>query len=242
MTTAVLDKSLLRQSITAILPFVDPLSSHYALGNVLTIIDDQFVRLVATDGRALCTITMPARTNGKGELLLDKKELSAFRTGKKHDPNCLLKFADKSWEIDNGATPIRGVATEGRFPRWDVVVPTQTPEATITGKRSEISDLYPAPPPGQLVSVLTDTSVRSNLPETETGVYAATIAKGIKSTGNSQVYLARDYVHQILACWKPNEPITLELHGPDSAAVFKSDSKRLAQITCVVMPLHMGKK
>lgn len=229
--TATVDKQELRNAIQSGLPFLDPLCARYALGHVQIVIEENLVRLVATDGRALCHVCLNAKTSGTGEFLADKKTLQALRMGSRHVSKATIAVDEDSWSIDIDGKTVGAKLPEGRFPDWRKVFPDSEPAGTVTGACHDLRQLFPEPLRG--IELSTD----------ESGIVKAVprsrerFIEAVKATGSFDVTLCYELAGRCLQCWHGKEPVTLEVRGPDSAAVFRSDPQRKVQTTCILMPL-----
>ncbi|MFG0335714.1 MAG: DNA polymerase III subunit beta [Maioricimonas sp. JB049] len=218
-------------------------STRYALGGVLLELAGETMTMAATDSRRLAVCSSSCSTQGNIEQeetrqVIPSKAMSLIERSI-HDPEAEIRVAVHANDVlvASGHTTIYARLVEGRFPRYQDVVPTEF-EIEI--------DLVVAPFLAAVRQAMIVTSEESRGVDFAFGNGALTLNSSANDVGTSKIELPISYegddlvitfdprfVAEFLRVLDAADSVSLNLIDANSAAVFKADES----YTYVVMPL-----
>lgn len=233
---------LLRQAIKRVSFATDSESTRYALGGVLFEVADGKLTLAATDSRRLAVVLVPCETIGKAVIdkttVVPTKAVSLLERSLEPKTEFVdIAVATNSVMFRSGDVTIHTRVIEGRFPRYQQVIP----------RRSNITLPVVA---GPLHSVVRQSQIVTD--EENRGVLFAfskgklTLSSKASSVGDSNIELPIEYddddvaislepkyVSDFLKVVSPETICDLSIEDSDTAVVFRVEDS----YTYVVMPL-----
>ena len=233
----------LKQMIKRTVFATDTESTRYALGGVLVEIKGETIVLAATDTRRLavvkgqCAISGTA-ANENAVPVVPSKALSLIeRTLTDADSSVSVAIRNNDVLVKTAHATIYSRLVEGRFPRYQDVIPTNS-QISI---ELVVGPFYSAVRQAQIV-----TSEESRGVDFEFAAGLMTLSSRAAEIGESKVELPISYdgaplvitfdpryVAEFLRVLELEQPIRLELTDSESAAVFRTDDG----YTYIVMPL-----
>lgn len=239
---------LLRQLIRRTVFATDPESSRYALGGVLLEFDENQVMTVGTDGRRLARQTGPVDRSGEpaaGQTAIVPARAMQLieRTLVDDEEAVYLAARENDVLVRNGPATLYSRLVEGRFPKWRDVFPKQSGGARI--------ELPVGPFHGAVrqAGITTDTERRGV--QFQFGDGKAKLASYGAERGESHVDMPIAYdgeeqtidldpgfLGDFLRVLDPDSTFTIELRGPDAAAVCTTDDG----YGYVIMPLARSQR
>jgi len=239
----VITGKLLKQGIHRTLFATDVESTRYALGGVLLELDAEHLTLAATDSRRLAVVQTNCSLFGNvneeaGHPVIPAKAMSLIERSI-HDDEQEVHLAVHPHHvlIRSGLSTIYARLVEGRFPRYQDVIPKEC--------ETKIEFVV-----GPFLSAVRQAMIVTN--EESRGVDFAfgdgtlTLTSQGQDVGSSRIELPISFegepfvvtfdpkfVQEFLRVLEPASPVTLNLVDGNSAAVFKADGN----YTYVVMPL-----
>lgn len=238
---------LLKQAIQRTLFAADVESTRYALGGVLVEVSDGSLALAATDSRRLAVVQTVCSRQGEagssGRPVVPSKAMQLIeRSIHDDDQEVRLAFHTNDVLVRSGATTIYARLVEGRFPKYQDVIPREY------GTSIELVA-------GPFLSAVRQSMIVTN--EESRGVDFTfadgnlTLTSVGADVGSSKIELPIGYdgeplsvtfdprfVAEFLRVIDPAGGLSLNLNDPNSAAVFKADG----DYTYVVMPLARDAK
>lgn len=239
----VIEAPTIRQMIRRTIFATDPESTRYALGGVLLETGDEKITLVATDSRRLALVT--AKCSYKGDAaapetspVIPAKAMSMIeRSLDDDDTEVHIAIRDNDILIRSGASTIYSRLVEGRFPKYEAVVPQQS-EVSL---QMVVDPFYSAVRQAQIVTDQESRGVDFNFAP---GLLS--LDSRASTVGQSRIELPISYdgpeigitfdprfVGEFLRVLEPEQQVTVELTDAESAAAFKTDDG----YTYVIMPL-----
>ncbi|MCA9094929.1 MAG: DNA polymerase III subunit beta [Planctomycetaceae bacterium] len=233
-------KEMIRRTIFA----TDPESSRYALGGILLDMSEtDRVRLVATDSRRLAIAGAPCTTNGKIDIegappVIPAKTMSLLEKSiTDGDQQVNIALHPNQVLIQSGSSTIYSRLVEGRFPRFQDVVPSSS-RVTID---LNAGSFYSVVRQAQIV-----TSEESRGVDFTFQNGSLILNSQAADIGQSRIELPISYsgdpftitfdprfVSDFLKVLGQETPVKLELTDSESAALLKTDDGYLY----VIMPL-----
>jgi DNA polymerase-3 subunit beta len=232
-------KQMIRRTVFA----TDTESTRYALGGVLVEIRGETVTLAATDTRRLavmrgqCAAPANAASDNAVPVVPAKALALIERTLVDENESVSVAIRNNDVLVKTAVATIYSRLVEGRFPRYQDVIPTQS----ATSVELVVGPFYSAVRQAQIV-----TSEESRGVDFEIAPGLMTLASRAADIGESKVELPISYdgsslvitfdpryVAEFLRVLEPEQPIRLELTDSESAAVFRTDDG----YTYIVMPL-----
>jgi DNA polymerase III subunit beta len=233
----------LRQMIKRTIFATDTESSRYALGGVLVEMKGESLVMAATDTRRLAVVRGQCAALGKDTgdnalPIVPAKALSLVErslTDETGSVSVVVRGNDVLFK--GGAAMIYSRLVEGRFPRYQDVIPSKSSISVdlVTGS------FYAAVRQSQIV-----TSEESRGVEFSFGAGVLTMISRAPDVGESKVDLPISYdgpsvaitfdphfVADFLRVLEPEQPIRLEMTDAENAAVFRTEDG----YTYIVMPL-----
>lgn len=233
----------LKQGIQRTLFATDTESTRYALGGVLLELDAEHLTLAATDSRRLAVVKTNCSAHGTvqeegGQPVIPAKAMSLIERSI-HDDQQEVHLAIHAHHvlIRSGLSTIYARLVEGRFPRYQDVIPNEC--------ETKIEFVV-----GPFLSAVRQAMIVTN--EESRGVDFSfadgtlTLTSLGQDVGSSRIELPVSFdgtpfvvtfdprfVQEFLRVLEPAGPVTLNLVDGNSAAVFKADDN----YTYVVMPL-----
>lgn len=218
-------------------------STRYALGGVLMEIDDQTLTLAATDSRRLAVCRTSCQAQGSvseevGQPVVPAKAMSLIEKSISDD-DAEVKIALRQNEIlvQSGLSTIYARLVEGRFPRYQDVIPNdfQIKIDLVTGPF--LSAVR------QAMIVTNDESRGVDFTFKEGTLTLTSLGQDVGSS-TIQIPISFDqdpvvitfdprFVQEFLRVLEPASPVSLNLVDGNNAAVFMADES----YTYVVMPL-----
>ncbi|MCA9082153.1 MAG: DNA polymerase III subunit beta, partial [Planctomycetaceae bacterium] len=233
----------LKQGIQRTLFATDPESTRYALGGILLELDQQQVTLAATDSRRLAVYKSTCSAEGSvseevGMPVIPAKAMQLLeRSIHEDDQQIHIAIRQNDVLVRSGLSTIYARLVEGRFPRYQDVMP---PEFGIT------IDLVVGPFHSAVRQAMIVTNEESHGVDFRFEDGTLTLSSTGADVGSSKIQLPigydgdgftvtfdPKYVADFLKVLDPASPVSLNLVDPNSAAVFKSGDN----YTYVVMPL-----
>jgi len=218
-------------------------STRYALGGVLLEFQEDLMTLVATDTRRLAVVKVACRSQGVEQAenpmpVVPSKAMSLIeRSLAESDEDVFIAVHANDVLVKSGHSTIYSRLVEGRFPKYQDVIPSKT------GVSLELVA-------GPFFSAVRQAQIVTN--EESRGVDFTfsggllTLDSQAADVGESKVELPISYeadkltimfdpryIAEFLRVLEPEKQITLELIDPDTAAVFRTDEA----YTYVIMPL-----
>jgi DNA polymerase-3 subunit beta len=234
--------SVLRQAIQRTLFAADVESTRYALGGVLLDFSDQGLTLAATDSRrlAVCPIACTAQGGAAGGVqpVVPSKAMSMIeRSLASGDDEVRIAVNPHDVIVQSGPATIYARLVQGRFPRYQDVVPRDS--------RVQI-ELVVGPLHSAVRQAMIVTNDESRGVDFRFENGTLTLESQAADVGASKVDLPVSYdgecilvtfdpkfVADFLRVLEPSAAVTLHLTDSNSAAVFRADEN----YTYVVMPL-----
>lgn len=232
-------KKMIRRTVFA----TDTESTRYALGGVLVEVKGETIVLAATDTRRLavvrgqCAGEVNAASENPAPVVPSKALALIERTLIDEQESVSLSIRNNDVLVKSAAATIYSRLVEGRFPRYQDVIPAQS----TTSVELVVGPFHSAVRQAQIV-----TSEESRGVDFELHSGLMTLSSRAAEIGESKVELpiAYDgaglvitfdprYVAEFLRVLEPEQPIRLELTDSESAAVFRTDDG----YTYIVMPL-----
>jgi DNA polymerase-3 subunit beta len=233
----------LRQMIRRTVFATDTESTRYALGGVLLEIKGESIVMAATDTRRLAVVRGPCAASGNAAPenavpVVPSKALALIeKTLVDENEQVSIAIRNNDVLVKTGLATIYSRLVEGRFPRYQDVIPT----SSSTTVELVVGPFYSAVRQAQIV-----TSEESRGVDFELAAGLMTLASRAAEIGESKVELPISYdgaglvitfdpryVAEFLRVLEPEQPIRLELTDSESAAVFRTDDG----YTYIVMPL-----
>lgn len=234
---------VLRKMIRRTLFATDTESTRYALGGVLVEIKGETITLAATDTRRLAVVRGPCAASGAGAAenpapVVPSKAMSLIERSLT-DENASVSIAIRQNDVlvKTPSATIYSRLVEGRFPRYQDVIPTQSQiRLDLT-----VGPFYSAVRQAQIV-----TSEESRGVDFQFTSGLLTLCSRAADIGESKVelpitYSGSDlvitfdprYIADLLRVLEAEQPLILELSDSESAAVFRTEDG----YTYIVMPL-----
>lgn len=234
--------SVLKQSIQRTLFAADVESTRYALGGVLLDFTEQGLTLAATDSRRLAVCPISCTPEGGAEVgvqpVVPSKAMAMIeRTLASGEESVLIAVNPHDVVVQSGSTTIYARLVQGRFPRYQDVVPrdSQTQIELVVGP------LHSAVRQAMIVTnddsrgvdfrfadgTLTLDSQAADIGTSKVEMPISYDGEGIQVTFDPR------FVAEFLRVLEPSAAISLHLTDANSAAVFRADEN----YTYVVMPL-----
>ncbi|MSR58503.1 MAG: DNA polymerase III subunit beta [Planctomycetaceae bacterium] len=234
---------VLRQMIRRTLFATDVESTRYALGGVLIELKGETMTLAATDTRRLAVIRRPCATGGPTAAenltpVVPSKAMSLIERSLTDESETVsLAIRQNDVLVKTSLATIYSRLVEGRFPRYQDVIPTNC-QITI---ELTTGSFYSAVRQAQIV-----TSEESRGVDFRFSAGLLTMCSKAAEIGESTVELPISYdgaelvirfdpryVADFLRVLEPEQPLKLELVDSESAAVFRTEDG----YTYIVMPL-----
>jgi len=232
-------KQMIRRTVFA----TDTESTRYALGGVLVEVKGETVTMAATDTRRLAVMRGQCAASGnvapdnaipvvpsKAMILIEKTLIDEKET-------VSIAIRNNDVLVKTAMATIYSRLVEGRFPRYQDVIPAQS----TTSVELVVGPFYSAVRQAQIV-----TSEESRGVDFELAPGLMILASRAAEIGESKVELPISYdgsglvitfdpryVAEFLRVLEPEQPIRLELTDSESAAVFRTDDGYIY----IVMPL-----
>lgn len=240
----VVSEKELKESIQRTLFAADVESTRYALGGVLLDITSDSLTLAATDSRRLAVCRMGCQAEGTVEELpaqpvIQSKAMSLIERSL-GDGEASVKIAVRSNDaiVSTGLVTIYSRLVQGRFPRYQDVIPQESGVAI---------ELVSGPFHSAVRQAMIVTNEESRGVDFSFESGSLTLNSQAADVGTSTVQLPISYdgeatvvtfdpkfVSDFLKVLDPASQVTLNLIDANSAAVFRADEK----YTYVVMPLQ----
>lgn len=239
----VLQGRALKQGIQRTIFATDPESLRYALGGIKMELDQQDVTLAATDSRRLAVYKTSCSATGSvneevGEPVIPSKAMTLIdRSIHDDDQEVQIAIHQNDVLIKSGLSTIYARLVEGRFPRYQDVMPSNF-GITI--------DLVVGPFHSAVRQAMIVTNEESHGVDFTFGDGTLTLTSSGADVGSSRIQLPigydgeefkvtfdPKYISDFLKVLDPASPVSLNLVDSDSAAVFKSGDN----YNYVVMPL-----
>jgi DNA polymerase III subunit beta len=234
---------LLRQMIRRTIFATDTESSRYALGGILMELRDDSLTLAATDTRRLAVVRGKCAAGGAGAAenptpVIPSKAMALIeRTLTDENEVVQVLIRQNDVLVKTRVATIYSRLVEGRFPRYQDVVPAQ----------SKISlDLTTGPFHATVRQAQIVTNEESRGVDFQFSSGLLTLCSRAADIGESKVELPISYegptlvitfdpryIADFLRVLEPEQPIKLELNDSESAAVFRTEDG----YTYIVMPL-----
>lgn len=234
--------SVLKQGIQRTLFAADVESTRYALGGVLLDFTEQGLTLAATDSRRLAVCPVTCTPEGGAEPgvqpVVPSKAMSMIeRTLASAEEDVRIAVNPHDVIIQSGTTTIYARLVQGRFPRYQDVVPRDS----TTQIELVVGPLHSAV---RQAMIVTNDESRGVDFRFENGTL--TLESQATDVGTSKVEIPISYdaeailvtfdprfVAEFLRVLEPSAAVSLHLTDANSAAVFRADEN----YTYVVMPL-----
>lgn len=233
----------LKQGIQRTLFATDTESTRYALGGVLWELEAEHLTLAATDGRRLAVVKTSCGAHGTvreevGQPVIPAKAMSLIeRSIHDDDQEVHLAMHPHHVLIRSGLSTIYARLVEGRFPRYQDVIPDQC-ETTI--------EFVVGPFLSAVRQAMIVTNEESRGVDFSFSDGTLTLTSVGQDVGSSRIELPISFegtpfvitfdprfIQEFLRVLDAAGPVKLELVDGNSAAVFKADDN----YTYVVMPL-----
>jgi DNA polymerase-3 subunit beta len=221
----------------------DTESTRYALGGVLVEVKGESIVMAATDTRRLAVMRGSCAASGSATPesalpVVPSKALALIeKTLSDETESVSIAIRNNDVLVKTAAATIYSRLVEGRFPRYQDVIPAKC----TTTVELVVGPFYSAVRQAQIV-----TSEESRGVDFELASGLMTLASRAAEIGESKVELPISYdgaglvitfdpryVAEFLRVLEPEQPIRLELTDSESAAVFRTDDG----YTYIVMPL-----
>lgn len=239
----VVNGKALKQGIQRTIFSTDLESTRYALGGVLMEIDAERLTLAATDSRRLAVYHTSCSAQGAvseeiGHPVIPAKAMSLIEKSI-HDDETEVKIAIHQNEVlvQSGTSTIYARLVEGRFPRYQDVIPAEY-QVRI--------DMVVGPFLSAVRQAMIVTNEESRGVDFAFGDGTLTLTSIGQDVGTSKIEMPISYdaepivvtfdprfVQEFLRVLDPSGPVSLNLIDGNNAAVFKADDN----YTYVVMPL-----
>lgn len=234
-------RELVRRTLFA----TDTESTRYALGGVLLEFEEQKITAIGTDGRRLAKMEVAAQAVGpsrgaEGTTIVPSRSMQLIERaldGNEAEVRIVARANDIL--IRSQRATVRSPLVEGRFPRWRDVIPART--ASTVKIELNVGPFHSALRQAAVVA-----SEESRGIEFTFGDGSLVLAGLTAEVGQSRVELPiaytgapinisldNRYVSEFLRVLDPQKTISLEIEGPDSAALFSTDDG----YAYVVMPM-----
>lgn len=239
----VLNGKSLKQGIHRTIFACDIESSRYALGGVLMELRPEHLTLAATDSRRLAVYKTSCQTHGNvgeevGQPVVPSKAMALIeRSIHDDDQEVFVSVHHNDVLVKTAATTVYGRLVEGRFPRYQDVIPAQF-ETSI--------ELVTGPFLSAVRQAMIVTNNDSRGVDFTFGGGLLTLTSMGVDIGSSKIELPIGYdgddviitfdpryVQEFLRVLDPASSVTLQMVDGNSAAVFKAEEN----YTYVVMPL-----
>lgn len=238
-----LSAALLRQMIRRTVFATDTESTRYALGGVLLELKGESVVMAATDTRRLAVVRGQCTASGAGAVdnpapVVPSKAMSLIERSvadESQPVNLAIRANDVL--VQTQSATIYSRLVEGRFPRYQDVIPTQS-SASV---ELPVGPFYSAVRQAQIV-----TSEESRGVDFRFASGLLTLISQAADVGESKIELPIGYdgaelaitfdpryIAEFLRVLEPEQPLKLELTDSESAAVFRTEDG----YTYIVMPL-----
>lgn len=233
-------RELIRRTIFA----TDTESTRYALGGVLLEFEADKIVAVGTDGRRLAKMEAPARMVGEhrvqeGTTIVPSRSMQLIERaldGQEND----VRVASRTNDIlvRSERATVRSPLVEGRFPRWRDVLPDRSGAVRID---LAVGPLYAALRQAATVASEESRGIEFTFDNGSLVLAGLTAEVGqsrvelpVAYTGDSlNISLDNRYVSEFLKVLDPQKNVTLEVEGPDAAALFLTEDG----YAYVVMPM-----
>lgn len=234
---------VLRQMIRRTLFATDTESTRYALGGVLVEIKGDTITMAATDTRRLAVVRGPCASAGEGSVanpapVVPSKAMSLIERSLTDEAEPVsIAIRQNDVLVKTSAATIYSRLVEGRFPRYQDVIPAQSQIRIDLATGPFLSAVRQA----QIV-----TNEESRGVDFQFGSGLLTLCSRAAEIGESKIelpiaYEGSDltitfdprYVADFLRVLEPEQPLKLELSDSESAAVFRTEDG----YTYIVMPL-----
>ncbi len=232
-----------RQAIQRTIFATDTESTRYALGGLLLELDAEHLTLAATDGRRLAVVRTGCRAQGSvgeevGRPVVPAKAMSLIdRSINDDDQEVLLAIHPHHVLVQCGPSTIYSRLVEGRFPKYQDVIPDESPVKIELVAGPFLSAVR------QAMIVTNDESRGVDFTFQNGSVLLTSVGQDI---GTSRIELPISYsgdalkvtfdprfIQEFLRVLDSAGAVTLKLIDSNSAAVFSVDES----YTYVVMPL-----
>lgn len=237
---AIAFRELIRRTIFA----TDTESTRYALGGVLLEFSPDKIVAVGTDGRRLAKMEAPARMVGDhqpldGTTIVPSRSMQLIeRALEGHDSDVRVAARTNDILVRTPRATVRSPLVEGRFPRWRDVFPVRTDSQRID---FTAGPLYAALRQAAVVASEESRGIEFQLSEgslvltgltAEVGESRVELPIGFNGAP-LKISLDNRYVSDFLRVLDAQKTLTLEVDGPDDAALFSTDDG----YAYVVMPM-----
>jgi DNA polymerase III subunit beta len=231
----------------------DPKSARYALGGVLIEAQDSALDFVATDGRRIahhrCTSPTVEGTPFRPTTHAPVVPLRAIREAEDLagmldvDDPVELAFGPGAFEFRTGLGSIRSPLVDGRFPDWRRHLPPAGPVARLAFpdpqallRAVELAAVVTAP---EHEGIVLDLSAGRLILDCESPHYGRSRVDLAADFAGDPLRLALDHrlLHDALATLEPDEPVTLELSGPDRPIALRAEGWTFGLMTLIAAPV-----
>ena len=239
----VVEAPVIREMIRRTVFATDSESTRYALGGVLLEIDGDNLQLVATDSRRLALTSAKCTFHGEQPAELPPPVIPAKamqmieRSLADDDKEVHIAVSNNDILIKSGKSTIYSRLVEGRFPKYQAVIPEQS----AASLQLVVDPFYSAVRQAQIVTDQESRGVNFNFAPGTLSLdsRAATVGQSRVempiSYDGPEISITFDprFVGEFLRVLEPERQITMELTDSESAAAFKTDDG----YTYVIMPL-----
>jgi len=239
----IVEAATIRQMIRRTIFATDTESTRYALGGILVETDGEHLKLVATDSRRLALTTAGCSVHGESALpenppVIPAKAMSMIeRSLSDEDTEVHIAFRANDILIRSGASTIYSRLVEGRFPKYDAVIPK---EASST-LEVLVDPFYSAVRQAQIVTDQETRGVDFNFSpgllslDSRASTVGQSRIEMLISYDGPEISITFDprFVGEFLRVLEPEKQVTVELTDAESAAALKTDDG----YTYVIMPL-----
>lgn len=226
------------RAVRAVAYAADSESSSYALGSVLVSVKDGTATFVATDGRRLSRYDVEIdQAVDDSTTLWPSRAINVVATLASHSEGAVqLEAAGNELVATIDGTVVAARVVEGRFPKWQDVIPERDAKATAVDAR----ELLAATRQAAIVTseqskgvkfVLTAEGIHLTARSSEAGESSVTCAV-LEAGQAASVKLDPHFVADFLRHVDDGEPVEIEAVDAQSAVVLRS-----GDYTGVIMPL-----
>ena len=237
----VIDQAVLQAMLTLTAFSVSRDESRYVLTGTLFVTKNGWLRMVSTDGRRMAMVEREAKISGYGEQqrIVPEKVLGELNRLLGEEPTVKITLKENQISFDLGNTLLISRLIEGKFPDYEQVIPSQSPNKLAISRE----DFLMATRRISLWSTQESPSIRLDLRPSQ-----LVLSKQTPDVGEAHEELVIQYggpefsigfnpsylidVLKVL----PDGPVEVELPGPDRPGVIRTKDHYLY----IVLPMQLN--
>ncbi len=237
----VVDQGVLEAMLSQTAFAVSHDESRYILTGILFVSKGGWLRLVATDGRRLASVSREARTPTKGDhqVVVPIKAIQELHRLLGEGPTVKILIKENQIAFDLGNTQLVSRLIDGKFPNYEQVIPSESPHKLAVSRET----LLLATKRISLWATPDSPSIRFDLKPNNLVVSKQTPEVGeaheevqAKYNGSEfSIGFNPNYLVDVLRTL-PDENLEMELPGPDRPGVIRTKDHYLY----IVLPMQIG--